>query len=359
MAVAIERRSTGQRGECQYTTCVARTKWPVRAQGQSRAAQMTHRLIGKPRMVFALTVRTASRGRRRRPKTAPLVKPMSPAVQLGWVTWHGRCNPQPTPRTKVPWGGDPLSGKSWPLPATRQISAVAIGSIALLLIAAVPALAASVVTDPEPDLSCPGAYGSGDVTDYVTTVDTPSVGEWRVTVTFTLDGGSCDLTLATYELSSPSFTLPQELYDSMSGTFGPGTHTLTATLPREADEPGCFSQYDFAFGPAIEALTGSEKYGDRLIRARIVGSETCNESAATPTPTPTPEQTLQPGTPTPNPTLEEGIQGGSPTPAPSQPDTAMGSDGRPNPVPTVGFGLLLLGSLVALIVANVKASSRG
>jgi hypothetical protein len=264
---------------------------------------------------------------------------------------------QLTPRTKVPWGGDPLSGKSLPTRVTRRVSAATIGSIALFLMAAAPALAGSVVTDPEPDLSCPGAFGSGEVTNYVTTVDTPSVGEWQVTVTFTLDGGSCELTLATYELSGPSFSLPQELYDSMGGTFGAGTHTLTATLPREADQPGCFSQYDFAFGPAIETLTGSDKYGDRLIRARIVGSDTCNESGATPTPTP--EQTLQPGSPTPSPTPEEGIQGGSPTPAPSQPDTAMGSDAGPNPIPSVGFGLLLLGSLAALVVANVKASSRG
>jgi hypothetical protein len=229
--------------------------------------------------------------------------------------------------------------------------------LALVLVVATPVLAGSVSTDPEPDLACAEGYGSGVLTRYRTTVETPTDSTtWLVTVEFTLDGGSCELTLATYELPGPSFTLPQELYDSMSGTFGEGTHSLTATLPREADQTGCFSQYDFAFGPAIDTLTGSQKYGDRLIRGRIVGSETCSEAAATPTPTPTPEQPVQAGTPTPSPAPEDDVQGGTPTPAPSQPDTAMGAQGGPSSVPTAAFALILLAALGTLGWGNLRTA---
>jgi len=52
---------------------------------------------------------------------------------------------------------------------------------------------------------------------------------------------------------------------------------------------------------------------------------------------------------------EQSIEGGTGTPAGSQPDTAMGGNGS-NPLPTVGFSLILLASLAALAFANVKGA---
>ncbi|MEX0710370.1 MAG: hypothetical protein WD116_04100 [Chloroflexota bacterium] len=54
---------------------------------------------------------------------------------------------------------------------------------------------------------------------------------------------------------------------------------------------------------------------------------------------------------------EEEIEAGTGTPDPeeSQPDTALGVVGS-NPLPTLGFGLILLASLTGLAFANVKAA---
>jgi hypothetical protein len=142
--------------------------------------------------------------------------------------------------------------------------------------------AASVTTNPEPDLVCPAEHGTGRLTEYTTTVETPADSdEWYVSVTFTIENdgdtqASCELTLATYELPSAEFSLPQTLATSDTGTFAAGTHTLTAALPRQGEVETCYSQYDFAFGPALAELTESNRYADSQIRARIVGSETCD-----------------------------------------------------------------------------------
>jgi Prealbumin-like fold domain len=77
-------------------------------------------------------------------------------------------------------------------------------------------------------------------------------------------------------------------------------------------------------------------------------------ATATPTPTPTPEGSVAGGTSSPTP--EGSVQGGTGTPEPSQPDTAMGMSGGPSPVPTIAFGLILLGALGALAWANVKSA---
>lgn len=239
--------------------------------------------------------------------------------------------------------------------------AIALGSAALVVALASPVLASRVVTDPEPDRACPAEFGSGVVTWYATTVDTPADSTtWQVSVEFTVEGGTCELSLATYELPGPAFTVPQELYDSETGTFGPGTHVLTADLPREGDLPGCWSQYDFVFGPVITTLTATDKYGDRQIRARIVGAESCEITVVeTATPTPTPEDSIQGGTGTPAPTPEDSVQGGTGTPAPDVPDTSVSAstNGTSPLVPVAAIVFLLsLGTFATL--ARVRARNR-
>jgi hypothetical protein len=220
----------------------------------------------------------------------------------------------------------------------RRFGPAPIAAIGFALLLASPVLAGSLLTDPEPDKPCP----DGDVvlTKYVTTVDTtgdPSA--WSVSVEFTLEGsGSCELSLASYELPSGSFTLPQTLFDSDTGVFSAGTNVLTVSLPGEGTMAGCFSQYDFVFGPVIQTITGSDEYGDRQIRSRIVGSESCTAS----TPTPTPTQQVGGGTPTPTP--EGGVHGGTGTPGASEvPDTSIAA-----PTGQTAPPLGLLGSLLGL-----------
>jgi hypothetical protein len=54
---------------------------------------------------------------------------------------------------------------------------------------------------------------------------------------------------------------------------------------------------------------------------------------------------------------EQSIEAGAGTPAETQPDTAMGL-GDSNPLPTIGFGLILLASLTGLAFVNVKAARK-
>jgi len=219
----------------------------------------------------------------------------------------------------------------------------------LLLLISTAVLAASVPTDPEPDLECPDAYGTGLLTKYVTTVNTPADStDWWVSVQFTVIdepgvAASCELSLATYELPGPDFVFPQTLFSSATGTFGAGTHTLTAPLPREGEAAGCFSQYDFVFGPPIQDLTFDNRYDSRQIRARITGTESC--AIVTPTPSPTPE----------------GGEQGS-TSQPSLPSTSMrgGESGSAPSSAALIFGLVLMLSLGALGYANLRAvAARG
>jgi hypothetical protein len=208
-------------------------------------------------------------------------------------------------------------------------------TIQLLVVSA--ALGASVPTDPDPDLECPDAFGSGLVTQYVTTVNTPADSKaWWVSVEFTIADevetpASCEITLASYELPGPDFSFPQTLFDSDTGWFGAGTHTLTVDLPRDGAAAGCFAQYDFVFGPAIETLVFEDRYGDRQIRSRIEGSETC------------PQDPVEPQTPP-----ESGTEGGT-----GLPDTAM----APASSSDLGllFALLLMASLGTIGVLNVQA----
>ncbi len=242
-------------------------------------------------------------------------------------------------------------------------------SVALILLGVVPVLALRVPTDPEPDIACNPEYGTGWLTDYATTVETPADStDWWVSVEFTIagEGASCELSLAVYELASGAFAFPQTLFSSDSGTFGPGTHTLTAALPLDGSLTGCWSQYDFVFGPAVQELTFENRYDDRQVRARIVGSDECpSTQVATPTPTPTPTPSPTPregdqgGTPTPTPTAtpREDEQGGNPTPTPGElPDTSLS---RTDSSAAGGIlSLVMLGSLAMLIGRQVVTVRR-
>ena len=215
-----------------------------------------------------------------------------------------------------------------------------IGSMAaimLALVSAAPVLASRVPTVPEPPLECPDEFGSGLITKYVTTLTMPSDSTgWSVTVEVTLADepqgkpANCELTLATYELPTGEFSFPQTLSDSDGGTFGAGTHTLTAALPVPGTMPNCFFQYDFAFGQPIAELTFEDRYGDRQIRSRIgpdaVG--TCPSEGVNPAPPPSPG---------------EGIAGGNPTPEPLVPDTSTTEVAAMRTVPS---GPIFIGALV-------------
>ncbi len=233
----------------------------------------------------------------------------------------------------------------------RRFMAYASSTAVLLLLLAGPALAVTTPTNPEPDIACPGEFGTGLLTRYVTTVNTPADStDWWVSIEFELgdangESAACQLSLGTYELAGPTFSLPQTLFDSDTGTFGAGTHTLTATLPREAQMPGCFAQYDFVFGPTLDTLDGSQKYGDRQIRARIVGSEQCPEEGGVgaQTPTATPEGTVAAGTGTP----EQSVSGDLPDTS-TAPFTGGGM--------VIVFGLVFATSLAAIGFIRLRAN---
>lgn len=250
-------------------------------------------------------------------------------------------------------------------------------AVAALALTVGPALANPVPTTPEPPIACEA--GTGLVTRYVTTVHTPAdATDWWVSVEFTIAdsdeaAAACELTLATYEMASAVFSYPQSLHDSDSGTFSAGTHMLTAALPLEGNLDGCWSQYDFVFGPAIEELTFENRYGqERQIRARIVGSAECpavvtETPTPTPTPSPSPTDGIAGGTPTPTPvvTVESpaptprgDVAGGNPTPTPAGgalPDTSLPGSGTPIALLTGILGLTMLGSISALALVNVRA----
>jgi hypothetical protein len=168
-----------------------------------------------------------------------------------------------------------------PKAASLRISAILVGLALLMAALAAPVAAVTVPTDPEPNLECPANYGTGLVTEYTTTVETPAdSADWFVSVEFSIENdgdteASCQLSLSTYELPGNELVFPQTVYSQDVGTFGPGTHVLRAELPRQGDVATCFSQYDFVFGPVIDELSAENRYGDRQIRAEIVGSEDC------------------------------------------------------------------------------------
>ncbi len=106
-----------------------------------------------------------------------------------------------------------------------------------------------------------------------------------VTVTFTVTPGMNDtLTLVSYTAPGSSFdsttAYQQQIFDEATGTFGPGTHSLTVLIPN------CYYQIDFVCGQAINVL-GPQNYGpdsanifytpqDRLLSADNGGTQACS-----------------------------------------------------------------------------------
>lgn len=114
------------------------------------------------------------------------------------------------------------------------------------------------------------------------------------TGTFTVAGAGCELKvgLASYKAANGgSFpaNLPQTLFDSKVGVFGPGTYTVTVGVPP------CFAQTDLFTGDVVENLAVGSAYGARLLDARLSGSSACATTTTTTTPATTvttPAQTV-------------------------------------------------------------------
>ncbi len=125
-----------------------------------------------------------------------------------------------------------------------------------------------------------------------------------VTANFTVPSGMNDtLTLVSYIAPGPSFSdataYQQVIYDQQTGTFAPGTHSLTVTIPN------CDYQIDFVCGSPITQLEPNQNdnaYGpdsaDILYHAqgRFISSDNGGITAPNPMPAPSASPT------TPNPT---------------------------------------------------------
>lgn len=102
-----------------------------------------------------------------------------------------------------------------------------------------------------------------------------------VTVNFSVDSAcsSVEVSLAAYEASGSSFgtSIPQTLYDSTTGTFGPGNHSLGAV-----SIPACFYQVEFVCGPVLtgEEINSGKRYGSRKIDWHNAGANSCTSSAS-------------------------------------------------------------------------------
>lgn len=115
----------------------------------------------------------------------------------------------------------------------------------------------------------------------------------KVTAKFVVSGKDCamDVTLATWKAPNPHKGRPyseQKLYKHSTGTFTPGTHTLTAELP------DCYYQVDLTRGKSPTGPNGSAVYEKgRLMGSLHGGTQKCDEKPVTP------ETPAQPTTPTP------------------------------------------------------------
>lgn len=123
---------------------------------------------------------------------------------------------------------------------------------------------------------------SGTTTTTVSDMTGNVVEGSTVTVTFTVaEGCTVPASLVAYQAPAPTFDATtadqQVVFDSDTGTFGPGQHTMTVTVP------GCYFQVDFVRGAVIEQLgpAGSDNfYGvqGRLIDADNGGTQSCTSS---------------------------------------------------------------------------------
>jgi len=127
--------------------------------------------------------------------------------------------------------------------------------------------------------------------------DTFSIKNSNVTATFTVTGNSCkvDVTLAAWQAPNGDKGMPydqQKLYSHATGTFKPGTHTLTTKLPN------CYYQVDLVTGSKPTDAYGGPRYAteNRLRRSLHGGTQSCTPVTppVTPPTTPTPTPTIQP-----------------------------------------------------------------
>jgi hypothetical protein len=140
-----------------------------------------------------------------------------------------------------------------------------------------------------------------------------------VKATFTVPANcSMQLSLASYKAPLPYFTrqsAPQQvLFQSQTGTFTGGVHSLSVTTPT------CMYQVDFVHGAVLTTLgsTPASDYEDRLISADNGGTTSCSATTSTPTPTATPTPTPH-STPTPTATPTATPHTTVTTPTPSAP----------------------------------------
>ena len=128
---------------------------------------------------------------------------------------------------------------------------------------------------PPPPLVCPD--GNNVVLSHSTQV-IPN----QVTATFTIAPGckNIQISLASYQALTPTFSLPQLLFSSQTGFFDEGgPYTLTVKVPQ------CYFQWDLVVGPVIENLTNDNLYGSRKIEWQNGGTTPClnfNETTLNP-----------------------------------------------------------------------------
>ncbi|MBJ7596238.1 MAG: hypothetical protein JF886_15525 [Candidatus Dormibacteraeota bacterium] len=174
-----------------------------------------------------------------------------------------------------------------------------------------------------------------------------------VKATFTVPANcSMQLSLASYTAPLPYFTTasaPQQtLFDSQTGTFTGGVHSMSITLPT------CMYQVDFVHG-AVLSHFGPDFYEGRLISADNGGTTSCSATTSTPTPTPLPKNT-----PTPTPTPTHTTPGPVTTPTPSgsvlavkaTPTPAMAVLGTSTSTPDTGTHLAI-GTAALLAVTGL------
>lgn len=113
--------------------------------------------------------------------------------------------------------------------------------------------------------SCPA--GKDAITDAHLTV-----ASGLATGTFSVAPGCSDVTvsLASYETSSATFSLPQTLFKGSTNSFSTGgPYSLTV------DVPSCYYQVDLVFGDVIETLDSAHLYAESKLAFENGGTSSC------------------------------------------------------------------------------------
>ena len=180
------------------------------------------------------------------------------------------------------------------------------------------------------------------MTDFKLDRSSADPADWTATAWFTVSGDSaeCQISLASYELPGDEFSVPQSLHDGASTTVGPGDYQLTVSLPGTEELPGCFFQVEVVFGPVMQTVTETERYGSRVIVSKINGSQSCGNE----------------GEGGGNPPPREDTQGGNPPSGPLLPDTAAAAS-VDSGLPVVLVGALMV--CMAIIARRPRSAEPG